>query len=137
MPRGLLVGWASRDAEAARAAFDSARVHLESTARKAPNNDRVAIALAFAYAGLGRKADALREADRALTLMPMEKDAMQGPINARYAAEVYAQIGAHDKAMLLLQRLLTIPSRVTPMELRLNPWLDPLRSDARFKALSR
>jgi hypothetical protein len=50
-------------------------------------------------------------------------------------AEVYAVLGENDRAIAILDGLLSRPSPVTAEVLKVNPVWDPLRSDPRFQAL--
>jgi hypothetical protein len=50
-------------------------------------------------------------------------------------AEVHAILGDNDRAIEILDGLLSRPSAVTVQGLKLNPIWDPLRSDPRFQAL--
>ena len=58
------------DAARAAAAFESARALLAAETAASPDDGRLHGALAVALAGLGRHADAVRHAGRALALMP-------------------------------------------------------------------
>jgi len=50
-------------------------------------------------------------------------------------AEVYAILGENDRAIEILDGLLSRPSGVTVQGLKVNPIWDPLRNDPRFQAL--
>jgi hypothetical protein len=50
-------------------------------------------------------------------------------------AQVYAILGEKDRAIEVLNGLLSRPSAMTVQALRVNPIWDPLRSDPRFQAL--
>ncbi len=93
--------------------------------------------LAKLYALLGRKEDAIRDAQRAVELSPESKDAVGGPEYARNLAFVYAHTGEADQAITFLARLLTTPGaeRVTLAHLRLGWEWDPLRNDPRFQKI--
>ena len=59
--------------------------------------------------GLGDKAAALALVERAMAVIPTEKDALFGPIPVEFLARVAAQLGERDRAISALQKLLSIP----------------------------
>ena len=86
-------------------------------------------------APLGEKGAALAEAQRATELQPESKDAFGGPYITEGVAEVYAILGDNDRAIEILDGLLSRPSYVTVEGLKVNPIWDPLRGDPRFQKL--
>ena len=92
--------------------------------------------------GLRDKASALALAERAIAVIPVEKDALSGPTPIDVFARAAAQVGEPDRAIAALRRLLSIPHasplaanvRLTPALLRLDPMFDPLRNDPLSKS---
>ena len=83
-------------------------------------------------AGLGRKEDALREGRRAVELLPVEKDSINGPAMIKYFAIIAAWVGDKDLACEQLASVVRQPSDVSYGQLKLMPFWDPLRGDPRF-----
>jgi len=134
----LYAAWAHRlrgDQAAARAAFDSARVRLDSRLREFPDDGEAHYARGMALAGLGRRGEALREARWLQQSVIYREDAIGGPAFAESRALILAQIGDADAACDEIGRLLAEPSDVTVHGLRLYPLWDPIREHPRFKAL--
>ena len=91
--------------------------------------------LALIDAGLGSRDDALREARRAVELLPISNDTFYGAWMRAFFAMAAANVGESDLAISELEELVKIPGPVTYGELRLNPIWDPLRGDPRFEAI--
>src|SRR5262249_17983878 len=66
------------DADQARKEYETALPLLAAEVEKNPNLPLQRSLLARAYAGLGRKEDALREARRAVEILPISKDHLRG-----------------------------------------------------------
>jgi hypothetical protein len=67
--------------------------------------------------------------------LPVEKDAWRGSFRLADLAHIYAMVGEKDKAVDLLQRLLTIPSEFSVPYVRLDPRWKSLRGNKRFDDL--
>ena len=65
--------------------------------------------MALIDAGLGRKEEALREIRRAVELVPMEKDSINGTDMIHYSAIVYAWVGEKDLALQNLAKAAQLP----------------------------
>ena len=119
----------------AHAYSDSARVLLEGELEARPGNPSSHSRLGVAYAGLGRKRAAIREAKRAEELFPISTDAIDGMVGIAFLAEVYSMVGEYDAAVDELEHLLSVPTFITSAWLRVDPIWDPLREHQRFQAL--
>jgi len=84
-------------------------------------------------AGLGRREEALREGRRAVELLPVERDAINGSLMVEYLAMIAAWVGDKDLACEQLARVTRPPSTVSYGQLKLLPYWDPLRGDPRFE----
>jgi TolB-like protein len=142
------LGWAqdvAGDHAAAQESWRQARTELEPFLKEQPDNYVLIGDLALVNMGLGDKAAAFALSEQAMNVLPLEKDAVDGPAPIEIFARVSAQMGEPDRAIAALQKLLSIPSEgalasrvpLTPALLRLDPMFDPLRNDARFQNLSK
>jgi serine/threonine protein kinase/tetratricopeptide (TPR) repeat protein len=116
-----------------RSAYESAREILEREAKNHPDDSRVHGSLGIAYAGLGRKADAVREGRKAVELMPISHEALRGAYRAEEYARICMMVGDDEAAVTTLEQLLSMPSDLSAVSLRLDPTWAPLRSNPGFK----
>jgi TolB-like protein/class 3 adenylate cyclase len=136
--RDWFVGLAARtfeDEAKAHAAFAAARAIEEKIVHDQPDYAQAWSRLGLIDAGLGRKEDAIREGRRACELLPVTKDAMDGPSYITNLALIYAWTGEKDLALEQLAISAKIPAGVTYGELKLYPQWDSLRGDPRFEKL--
>jgi TolB-like protein/Tfp pilus assembly protein PilF len=125
----------TKDDNKARAAFTAARAEQEKIVLTQPNWGPALCVLGLIDAGLGRKEDALREARRAVELMPVEKDAIIGALMIEYSAMIAAWVGDKDFACEQLAAAIRLPGPVSYGRLKLLPLWDPLRGNPRFEAI--
>ena len=106
---------------------------LESKITERPEDARFHSSLGIAYAGLGRKEDAILEGKLAVELLPVSKEALIGPSRVEDLARIYVMVGEFDAAIDQLEFLLSIPGKMSIPLLRLDPTWDPLRDHPLFK----
>jgi TolB-like protein/Flp pilus assembly protein TadD len=131
------------DASDAKGAAQQARNTLERLYKNQPDNSFFAGMLSLAYAALGEKDSALKEAERAINLLPGAKDPVFEPAAQENMALIQTMFGENSHAISILTRLLQTPysswlygpTPVTPALLRLDPLWDPLHADPAFQKL--
>ena len=142
----LLLTFAQRLAGAtaeAKTTAEQARNVLEPLCREQPDNSFFAQQLALANAALGEKERALREAERATTLLPSARDPLSGPTREEVLALIQMMFGDSTHSIPTLSRLLQTPyiswlygpMPATPAVLKLDPVWDALRADPAFQKL--
>jgi serine/threonine protein kinase/tetratricopeptide (TPR) repeat protein len=125
----------TKDEDKARAAFTAARTLQERAVQDEPDYGPPLCVLGLIDAALGRKEEALREGRRAVELLPVEKDAINGPLMIKYLAMIAAWAGDKDLACEQLAIAVQPPSTVSYGQLKLEPDWDPLRGDPRFEKI--
>jgi TolB-like protein/Tfp pilus assembly protein PilF len=130
-----LIARMANDNDKARSAFTAARVEQEKIVEAQPDFGPPWCVLGLIDAALGQKEEALREGRHAVELLPMEKDAIRGPVAIKYLAIIAAWAGDKDLACQQLAIVAPPPSPVTYGQLKLLPFWDPLRGDPRFEKI--
>ena len=130
------------DTAGAKTTAEQARNTLEQRYRDQPEADFIAASLSQAYAAMGNKDSALREAQRAIMLGTRAKDPVYRPSVDENLAIIQTMFGENSRAISTLKQLLQTPymswfygTPVTPALLRLDPIWDPLRGDPAFQKL--
>src|SRR5213078_593152 len=102
-----MVARAKGDSARATAAFRECREILAQRLVVRPEHARTIAVLAQVDAGLGQKDLAIREAQHAIDLMPISKDIYDGALVLEGLAQVYTWSGERDRAIELVQKLVT------------------------------
>ena len=137
-PRSWCEGLAARskgDVATAQPAFLAAHAELERTVSEQPGYAPALCVLGLIDAALGRKDEAIREGRRAIELLPITKDSIDGAELVKYMGVIYAWCGEKDLAIEQIEATLKIPSTLSYGNLKLHPSWDPLRGDPRFEKI--
>ncbi len=121
--------------EGAERAFAAAQQIVEVDLAKAPDDAKLVAMLGLVHAIRGRRVVASVGGRRAVVLLPISRDAYDGPLIAAKLAVIYAQLGESERALELLAQLVTIPNGPTAGSLSIEREWDPLRGDPRFEEL--
>jgi len=78
-----------------------------------------------AFAGLGRKLDAVREGERGVALLPVSKEAYRGYYREWDLARIYAMVDERQAALTARSSAIH-PRHLTVAWLRVDPTWDPL-----------
>jgi serine/threonine protein kinase/tetratricopeptide (TPR) repeat protein len=131
-----LIAQLTQDDAKARLSFTAARAEQEKLVGTHPDDAGAISVLGLIDAALGRKEDALREGRRAVELLPVEKDVLNGTRMVAGLARIAASVGDKDLACEHLAHASRLPNAiVTYGQLKLLPWWDPLRGDPCFEEI--
>jgi TolB-like protein/Flp pilus assembly protein TadD len=119
----------------ANPSFAEAREQLNQKVRASPGNALLLSALAIVDALLGHKEEAIKEARRAVEILPMAKDAMDGPGVLANLAVAYAWTDQPDMAFEQLAVLTKTPLGIYYGQLKSDQLWTPLRLDPRYAKL--
>ena len=119
----------------AKSHAERAREDIENRLRERPKDRGLHVALGKVYAYLGLKEEAIRQGKLAVELVPVSKDAVEGPDYVSELANIYVIVGEYEEAINQIDYLLSIPSYFSVQLLRLDPVWDPLREHPRFQQL--
>ncbi len=137
-PRAWLAGLIAQgrqDGQAARREFEAARADVEEDLACCPDDPKAIVMLGMVLAALGQTDEAIAQAEAALAMLPISRDAYDGPVLATNAAAIYATLSEKERALELLHSLHGLPMGPTAGTLRVEPEWDSLRGDPRFEQL--
>jgi serine/threonine protein kinase/tetratricopeptide (TPR) repeat protein len=130
-----LIARMTKDEEKARSAFTAARAEQEKIVSVQPNYGPALCVLGLIDAALGRKDEAMQEGRRAVELVPIEEDAINGQAMNQYFAMIDAWAGEKELACERLIAAMRRPNSLSYGQLKLLPFWDPLRGDPRFEEI--
>jgi serine/threonine protein kinase/TolB-like protein/Tfp pilus assembly protein PilF len=128
----------TNDEHKAQLAFTAARAEQEKTVQAQPDYGPAWCVLGVIDAALGRKEEALREGRRAVELLPVKKDPVDGRLMIKYLAMIAAWVGEKNLACEQLATLVRSPVcgvHLSYGELKLMPFWDPLRGEPCFEKI--
>jgi tetratricopeptide (TPR) repeat protein len=123
---------------AARKNYEDARVLLLAANAREPDEPQGHADLGAVAAALGLKEEALRAAQRAIELEPVEKNARTGLSWLVNLALVQMRLNQPEEAINNLEKVMKLPNSgeaLSGWQLKLDPIWDSLRSHPRFKTL--
>jgi serine/threonine protein kinase/tetratricopeptide (TPR) repeat protein len=140
-PRPFFEGLIARmanDEQHAQLAFNAARTEQAKTVMAQTDYGPAWCVLGVIDAALGRKEEALHEGRRAVELLPVEKDSVNGFHMIEHLAVIAAWVGEKNLACEQLAKAIrypAYPSAVSYGELKLSPWWDSLRGEPCFEKI--
>jgi TolB-like protein len=125
----------AHDADSAQKYYAECHAAGERLVATQPNFGGAWCVLALADAALGHADAAIEEGKHAAELIPVEKDALNGPVVLGYLAMIYAWSDKPDLALKQLEHAVSVPSYWSYGNLALHPDWDALRGDPRFQQI--
>jgi hypothetical protein len=111
------------------------RGQLSMKVQKSPQDALLLSQLAVVDALLNNKETAISEARRAAEMLPISRDAVDGPPIVKNLAVVYAWTDELDLSFATLSPLIKTPYGIYYGELKRDPYWEPLRKDPRYETL--
>lgn len=137
-PKAWYMGLAARlrqDTAALASELIKARQEAAQESQKRPDYGPPLCVLGMIDAMLGRDEDAISEGRRAVELLPVEQDSINGSHLLMNLAIIYANTGRKDLAIETIRTLLSKPGDGSYGDFQLNAFWDPLRSERAFQVL--
>ena len=116
--------------------FDAAVRVLQQKIKETPDDSRLYTSLGLAYAGLGKKSEAIREGKKGYDLLPISREAWRGTHRLLDLAQIYTMTGEKDLAIKTIGELINRPTDALSVSLlKIDPVWNPLRDDPAFQKL--
>ena len=131
----ILLARLQREQVGAKTSFAQTREELNQKVQKSPGDANLLSQLAVVDALLNNKEAAIDAAKRAVEILPVSRDAKDGPGLLANLAVVYAWSSELDNAFKTINPLTKMPNGISYGDLKLSVWWDPLREDPRFGRL--
>ena len=109
--------------------------HLNDMVKANPDDPRFYITLGLAYARIGDAENAIKLGTRATEILPISKDALDGPLYEKQLAVIYGLAGENEKALKKIEYLSSIPAGFHYGELLHQPSFDSIRNEPRFQRI--
>jgi serine/threonine-protein kinase len=138
LPTRLLSGWArwaAGDSAGARADFHSLLADLEPLVAERPDEVRVYLSLAHAYAGLARREEAIRAGRTALDHPVISGHVTRTAIVHRELTWLYGVLGDQETTLDYLERYLSEPGIYSVALFARDPRLRVIHDHPRFRAM--
>jgi non-specific serine/threonine protein kinase len=105
---------------------------IDDALRAGPDHYHLHSSLGVTLAGLGDHDRAMAEGRRGMELLPVSRDSSYGLSSEVDMAWIFTLLGERDLALDQLDRLMTIPSWITPAWIEMDPRWDSLRDHPRY-----
>jgi len=115
--------------------YDSTRLQIEKRLKDDPEDHRLYSMLGIAYAGMGLEAKAIAYGEKAVKMLPVEKEAWKGVYLVEDLAYIYVLLGKYPEAIAKLDYLLSIPGPLSVNILSLDPRWAPIRDVPEYKRM--
>jgi serine/threonine-protein kinase len=129
------VYWRLGEQSKAKSYADSARRAYELAIGRTPDAAALHSDLGLVLALLGEREKAVESGRRAVSMLPLDRDAFAGVGLEEQLSSIYVLTGEHEQAMDLLERLLRLPGEFSRQLLSVHPLYSQLRQYPRFQRL--
>jgi TolB-like protein/Flp pilus assembly protein TadD len=124
-----------KDVAKARSYGRISAAEYRNAVKRIPDDAQLLELLGRALVLAGENEAAIEAGERSLALRETAVDAVSGPYYKYQVARIYIQAGQYERALDLIEPLLSLPGDLTPGWLRIDPIFTPLRGNPRFERL--